>query len=369
MSIQDNKLETFIKKGGYDIVRQIKRGKSKGKFRGVSRASQVTGLARNTIYKILEEYPEKPSKVTPKYYDKLEETHAFRMLLQTFKGKIDDNHFKQTVRYMRICFRKLGYKAPETWDEDDWRQLWNDPEFYSEECKGIAKRIGVKLRRIMRVTDNHALLDKFKYNAPPQGKRKQWFMHTPEIKKLVRELQDPECLMLTFVGNAVGARHQALTDTKVKHIDFHDKTLQVFESKTQDLVIKYPPFCIFELLEEYIKERNLQPDDLLFPHGYQYHLDRLKKAGERARLPKKITTHILKHTFVTQARRHRVSAEVIVDMTGTELRTLEKYYTGKNEAKIRFEMQGIEYQAKPFHEWYTELAFFFRARYQEIKNQ
>ena len=76
MSIRDSKLDTFIKRGGYEIVSQIKRGKRKGKFRGISKASEVTRLSRPTIYKILKEYPEKPSKVKPKYVDNLEDSYG-----------------------------------------------------------------------------------------------------------------------------------------------------------------------------------------------------------------------------------------------------------------------------------------------------
>jgi hypothetical protein len=72
--------------------------------------------------------------------------------------------------------------------------------------------------------------------------------------------------------------------------------------------------------------------------------------------------HVLKHTFVTQASRHGVSAENIVSQTGTELRTLEKFYRAKNEAKLRHEMQGTVYTAIPFHEWIRKLIPYSKAR-------
>jgi hypothetical protein len=132
-------------------------------------------------------------------------------------------------------------------------------------------------------------------------------------------------------------------------------------------VTKYPPFAVFDLLKTYMEDLGLCPDDKVFPSSYDFHVRSLREAGRKAKLRKNVSTHILKHTFVSQARRHRVSAEVIVEMTGTELRTLEKFYTGKDEAKIRFEMQGIDYDAKPFHEWVTNLSYFFRARYNQLK--
>jgi integrase len=364
VGVLSSKLEQFINRKGYETVRYNKRKK---RWLHISEASRVTGLSRPTVYRILEEFPEKPSKVSPKYVDKLEDSAGFKRFIQMYKNKLSRDTFQQNVRYLTIGFRKLDYKDPETWIEEDYRKLWFDPEFSSEECKGIKKFIGIYFRRIMRATDNYHLLNKFKYNTPPEGKRKQWFLHTSEIKKLIREIEDLEVLVLLYVGNAVGARHSALKELKVNDIDFHDKTIQVYEKKIGDYVTKYPPHSIFDVLKLYIEDHDLKFGDKMFNHSYNWHLTKLSEAGKRAKLTKNISTHILKHTFVTQARRHRVSAEVLVDMTGTELRTLEKFYTGKDEAKIRFEMQGIDYKATPFHEWVANLSIFFEARYNELK--
>ena len=79
-----------------------------------------------------------------------------------------------------------------------------------------------------------------------------------------------------------------------------------------------------------------------------------------------MTTHILKHTFVTPAHRHNVSAEMVTDQTGTEFRTLVKSYQAKDEKKIRHEMQGIAYDHVPFYEWIERLAPYFEKRYHTI---
>jgi integrase len=366
MGIRESKLERFIRLGGYEAVRQIKRGKFKGQWRNLSEASRKTGISRPTIYKILEEYPEKPNKVKPKYLDRLEDSEGYRRFMQNFGFKLDRNHLQQNIRYMRIAFKMLGNKTPESWTEEDYRKLWYAEEFYSEECKGIDKIIGVHFRRVMRATDRFDLLEKFKYKAPPEGKKKQWFLHEDEIKALVNVIDDKETLLLLFVGISVGARHQALNDLRVKDIDFNDKVFQVHESKTSNYLLKFPPYAVFDILKIYVTDLNLSPEDHLFPRGYDFHLRRLRSAGRRAKLKKPISTHILKHTFVTQASRHGVSAENIVDQTGTELRTLEKFYRAKDEAKLRHEMQGTEYTALPFHEWARSLSPYFKARYGEL---
>ena len=94
---------------------------------------------------------------------------------------------------------------------------------------------------------------------------------------------------------------------------------------------------------------------------------KLKKAGRKAKLGKNISTHIMKHTFVTQANRHGVSAETIVHQTGTELRCLEKFYRATNEKKLRNEMQGTTYKTTTFYEWVRKLGILFKARYGKLK--
>ena len=365
MNVQESKLDKFMRLGGYETVRQIKRGKFKGQWRNLSEASRKTGISRPTIYKILEKYPEKPNKIKPKYLDRLEDSEGYKRFMQIYGIKLDKNQLPQNIRYMRIAFKMLDRKTPESWTEQDYKKLWYSKEFYRQECKGIHKIIGVYFRRVMRATDRFDLLEKFKYKAPPEGKKKQWFLHENEIKALAQVIEEKETLMLLFVGICVGARHQALNELRVRDVDFNDKVFQVHESKTRDYVLKFPPYAVFDLLKIYVSD--FAPEDKLFPRGYGYHLKRLRTAGRKAKLKKVVSTHILKHTFVTQASRHGVSAENIVNQTGTELRTLEKFYRAKDEAKLRHEMQGTKYKAIPFHEWIKKLSPYFKARYGELK--
>ena len=176
-----------------------------------------------------------------------------------------------------------------------------------------------------------------------------------------------ETLVLLFLGISIGARHRALSNLKVKDVDFSDRVIQVYESKTRDYVLKFPPHSVFELLETYVNDVGLCYEDRLFPKGYRTHLNALRAAGRKAKLTKRISTHILKHTFVTQASRHGVSAENIVYQTGTELRTLEKFYRAKDETKLRHELQGTKYTTTPFHQWIQNLSTNIKTRYKQLK--
>lgn len=363
-----SKLEKFVRLGGYEIVRQIKRGRRKGKWTGISEAARRTRLSRPTIYSILNQYPEKPSKVKPKYMTTLEESEGFKRVEKMFKARISRGNWGSIVRTLKKGVKIIGYnKDPVSWTEKDYNALWYSEVFHSEECRGIGKMPAVALRQLMKATNNHNLLSKFKFNNPPEGKKKQWFMHTSDIKQIMPFIKDPETLTLLLLGISTGARHSGLMQITVEKIDFHDNVIQVYEPKVQEYVLKYPPVSVMKILERYVEDMNLKPTDPLFKNGYSWHVAQLKKAGRDAGLKKTITTHIMKHTFVSQAHRHGVSGSTISNQCGTELRCLVKFYRAEDESKLRSEMQGTSYTFKPFYQWITELCIFFRARYAELK--
>jgi integrase len=169
------------------------------------------------------------------------------------------------------------------------------------------------------------------------------------------------------MGISTGARASALLRIKVEWIDFYSKTIKVYEPKVNVFAYKYPPFCVFDILKEYIAEVNLSPEDQVFPRGYSFYVKAMKEAGKNAGIRRNVTTHILKHTYVSQAYRHGVSAETVVEQVKTELRTLLKYYQAKSEKKMRYEMQGTDFKHVPFHEWMGALSYFFKERYNQLK--
>lgn len=362
------KLEQFVKLGGYEIVKQVRSGKHKGKWRNKSEAARRTKLSRPTIDAILEQYPEKPSKVKPKFMESLEESEGFRRIQEMYKARVSSNAWYKIVYTLQKAVPIVGYnKDPASWNEEDYHTLWYHPVFHSEECKGIGKAYATALRQLMKATNNHAFLDKFKYNNPPEGKKKQWFLHTEELRKLIQKIDTKETLALTFLGVGCGARHSALELITPDKIDFNDNILQVYEPKVQGYVLKYPAVSLLRFLQTYIEDKKIQPNEKLFPHSYAHHLTQLRKAGKDAGLRKKISTHILKHTFVSQCHRHGVSGSTISNQTGTELRCLVKFYRAEDERLLRNEMQGVEYKHKPFYQWIDEISYFFRARYEELK--
>jgi integrase len=181
-------------------------------------------------------------------------------------------------------------------------------------------------------------LRNFKGKKLPQGKHLDWYLLDPDIKKLIAKIEDPDALIFVMLGISTGARASALLRIRLEWVDFYSKTIKVYEPKVKVFTYKYPPLCVFDLLKKYVEDRQLKPKERLLPRSYTFYCNVMKKAGARTGLRKSITTHILKHTYVSQAHKHGVSAETVVDQVKTELRTIKKYYQHQSEAKMRYEM-------------------------------
>jgi hypothetical protein len=96
----------------------------------------------------------------------------------------------------------------------------------------------------------------------------------------------------------------------------------------------------------------------------------LQRAGRNAGLTDTISTHIIKHSFVSQASFHGVSLDIISKQTGTEESTLKKFYRAEDVRRVRHELRGEEYGIISFPEWIEKtLHPHFVARYKEIKDK
>jgi predicted DNA-binding transcriptional regulator AlpA len=119
-------LDQFVKKKGYQIVRY---SKTKKRWLYISEAARRTGLSRPTVYKLLEAYPEPPSKTRPKYVETFEQSEGYRLLELAYNKEICPAEWEQTVRDGLLAWRHIGgtsdnkkdSRARACWTIDDWR--------------------------------------------------------------------------------------------------------------------------------------------------------------------------------------------------------------------------------------------------------
>ena len=116
--ISKKSLDQFIKLGGYEIVRV---DRETGRWKGVSEASRVTKLHRDTVTRILKEFPTKPiKKIMPKYYEDFKQSTGYKRLELEIGHK---RWFKDVTREGLVAFHFLGNKDPIYWTLEDMQKL------------------------------------------------------------------------------------------------------------------------------------------------------------------------------------------------------------------------------------------------------
>jgi len=122
-------LDKFVKLGGYEIVKR----KRSGKWKNVSEAAKRTRLSRPTIYAILADYPEPPSKTKPKYVEEFEESEGYKLLKERYEKRVSSTTFSERVSHIMTAWKRLDKKDPISWTEEDYRKIWNMPQFVKED--------------------------------------------------------------------------------------------------------------------------------------------------------------------------------------------------------------------------------------------
>jgi hypothetical protein len=365
--ISKKSLEQFVKLGGYDIV---KYDRASQRWKGVSKAARVTKLHRDTVTRILKEHPTKPiTKILPKYYEQFEESTGYKRLEVELGHK---SWFKNMKRVVLEAFHFLGNKDPIYWTLEDIQKVRRDClKLRDPTTNDIHPNYATELRRAIRALNKYELLPAFE-RVPklPVGKKLEWFLEEPDLIKLTHMTRRPDILLYLYTGITTGARHSGIVTLTPERIRAARGEMLIYETKRKEYVPKVLPQCVIDLLNQYIIDFQFKGDQRIFPYGYTFYNRALKVAGKDAGLTDETTTHILKHTFVSQASFHGVSLDIISKQTGTDENTLKKYYRAEDVRRARHELRGEEYGGISFSEWVEKaLHPHFVARYKEIKDK
>jgi integrase len=358
-------LQRFKEKEGYSLVHKTE----SGAWRGIAEAARATGLGEMTIRRILKEHPEEPLKGVAKYVEEFTQTEGFKAYKMSF-GR--NPEFNSEVRRIRKAWLALNKKDPMTWSKEDWQKIWTNPPFFMETFKdkafhGVPEYYATPFHKLMKVTNKEKLLPIFKGKKYPKGGKREWFFDDEDIIGMCGAIEDNETLMMLGLGIIKGGRFSALVLGKPEQINEKDLIMLDYETKRKDYVPRFILKPLMELLQRYIRDYDIKPDEPLFTQGYDWFLNSMKGYARKAGIQKNVSTHILKHTFVTQAHRHGVSAEIIVEQTGTDWETLKQHYRARDEKKSRHELLGEKYDVVPFPLWFAGLMPYFTEAYERIK--
>ena len=265
--------------------------------------SQVNPVNKHVLYKMKEMLQLKAfSPSTIRTY-----LNEMAQLLQAL-GEIPADQLKpeHLKRYLVYCYEKLGLK------ENTLHSRINAMKFYYEQ---VLKR------------------EKFFWDIPRPKKQLilPKVLNENELARLFNSLPNLKHKAMLFTAYSAGLRVSELATLKIKHIDSSRMQILVENSKgKKDRYVNLSP-VLLDILRIYFKKYN--PKEFLFESDQTKDsfptrsIQRIfQLAKEKARIPKSVGIHSLRHSFATHLLEKGTDIKYIKDILGHfNIKTTERY--------------------------------------------
>jgi site-specific recombinase XerD len=299
-----------------------------------------------------------------------ERTEGAKLFLAKNRNRIKT--WKKHYRVGLVAWRLLEKKAPEKWDAEDYRKLWQHEKFMDSVTKKIRDTVAFSLRLWMRAIEKPDLLqlDEFSTRGLKRPKaRKMWCLEDKDITRLIQATPRHDLLLTEEIGMKSGGRISSILGIRPLDCNFEQNIISMYEPKIEDYQPRLFNQGCMNRLKQYIQDYKIAPDKPLFP-SYSTIRKALKTIAKQAGIPQLASmtgaTHIFKHTFVTQGAFHGLSIETIANQTGTNPNTLQDFYMGVKEKKLRHELFGEKLDSLPYHEWVQTFEPLWNEQYNAI---
>jgi len=375
--------------------KQARTPKGALKWRGLSKAGREFGVTRQTIANWLEEHPtpperERPTKrMKPVKVQQFEKTKAW--------GFIKGDKFQSRIKNVLIqAWEYLDMIDPATWNANHYKALRKETHqgrenpLYIAATGDISPEDATNIRRFLDLA-RPPNKDEFKdilEDVPkrPTGTRKNWYIEAPDIIKLIPAISRLDVLMFTLVDIESGARPIAIAGGKEssgrelplnlrytkRSIDKDRNVIQRWENKKKKWARAKHQTEHIDLLERYIKDMGIGPDEMIFPFTPATYSNNLKKYGIKAGVArfseKGAAAYVLRHTFTTQALSHNVSIEAVMEQGGWKTPdVIMQFYAGLKESKLDAEFLDKKPKDElTWKEWLTQFTPLFQEQYDKI---
>jgi hypothetical protein len=359
--LKEDTIEQFINANGFEIATE----------KGVTAAAQASGLSRPTVYAILQDYKKKPLLRPSTDKEQWANCEGAKLFQVRHRNRIKTWKKSYSIGFVSWLF--LGKKDPIKWSVDDYRKLWNYEEFTDSVTKRIRDTAAFSLRLWMRTLDKIDILklEEFGTRGLKRPKsRKTWFLEDKDIAVLIQKTQRHDLLIFEDIGFNSGGRASSILGVRPLDCNFEKNIVLMFEAKINDYRPRFLNEGCMGRIKRYIQDYSISPDKPLFP-SYSTIRKALKAVAKEADIPQlasmKGATHIFKHTFVTQGAFHNLSMESISQQTGTSPTTLQGFYVGVKENKLRHELLGEKLEVLAFHEWIETFEDLWNQQYSSIQ--
>jgi len=373
--LSQREAEFLFKNMKFDIKRK--------KWKGITKAQRAyeekfkRKISRPTIYKLIDLYPQgvvkRAKKVEPRYVAEFRETEAWQ--------RLSDHKFAKHIEPpLMLAWKLLDKKEPVDWTVEDVRGLRKPTikgkpnPLYLHVTKDIKPEHAVNLRRAFKALSLFHL-EKPLENVPkrPAGTRRQWFLESHEIIRLILGITRLDLLLFVVLDLQCGARPSSMVAMKVSDINYAKNYIQYFESKTKEYVPRFFVPETMSLLKRFVSDQRLKPNQKLFHRTQRFYTLSLKSIGRKQHIEKLEVegagAYLLRHTFATQASEHDVSMEVVMKQGNwKDAKTVMDHYMFVKTSKMMRELLGIEIEKpKNFGEWIRQFVPHWEKRYLELR--
>jgi len=185
---------------------------------------------------------------------------------------------------------------------------------------------------IKRFIDYLGLTEKLKgFEYPRRPKELPKFLSPEDVRKLINAAEDIRDRLIVSLLYTTGIRVSELIKIRKEDIDLSKNSLKVFGKGSKERIVFFNNYTK-KLLKEYLNKYKFGDRDYIFPGRgsetihyvtVERVLNRLKR---KAGLSKKVTPHILRHSFATYALSQGMDIREIQELLGhASLRTTQVY--------------------------------------------
>jgi site-specific recombinase XerD len=179
----------------------------------------------------------------------------------------------------------------------------------------------------------------------PRAKRKQSLpvvLSEPEVRRFLLALDHPKYRAIAFVLYSGGLRVSEAARLKVRDIDSDRGQIHVRQGKgRKDRYVMLSP-VLLNVLREYVRVE--RPHDWLFPAGHRRdrHIttrtiqEQVRRAASRAGVQKRVTPHMLRHSFATHLLEAGTDLRYIQELLGhSKISTTVRYtHVARKRARL-----------------------------------
>ncbi len=209
---------------------------------------------------------------------------------------------------------------------------------YSEKSLYTA---AVAIKRFLEYHEITEPLKKFEYPRRPKALPR--FLTYEEVLKLLEATESLEDKLIILLLYSTGIRVSELVNIKIKDIDLRDRSIRVYGKGGKEREVFFNKET-GRLLKRMIKGRDQDEYLLKGRKGKLNYVTverRLKRIALKAGLKKKVTPHILRHSFATFALSRGMDVREIQELLGHASLKTTQVYTHITRKRLKEDYESI----------------------------